>query len=236
MWSALFIFKCCLWTHIKSLCLLCDVLDMWGRGYLCLFIIISCILYVNWCSHVLCHYRYDCHFTQHVLIFMNCFILQEAECAVGFWAGGQWEVKSQPRWDVRWKSLFWHEQSGNKENFSGEGGREGGREGGGGLAVNPRPFSSTLGYCRASGGVTEWGGGGKGGIYPHLMSGHPFSPVPHPMQRVETRPVGGGEARWWVGGSTTKRWWSRPERRRAWDEVDRKTKLTRWVCFNIPCT
>lgn len=78
-----------------------------------------------------------------------------------------------------------------------------------------------LWHCWASDGVTEWGGGGKGGIYPHLMSGHPFSPVPHPMRQVETCP-GGSRGR--VMGVYSGEIMAMSRERRVWGEMERKTK------------
>lgn len=72
------------------------------------------------------------------------------------------------------------------------------------LAVHPQTFSSTFG---TAGPVMAWLNEvavGRLGVYPHLMSGHPFSPVPHLMRKVETCP--GGELRPCDGGSTLERW------------------------------
>lgn len=66
--------------------------------------------------------------------------------------------------------------------------------GGRSLAANPQPTSSAFGVAGPVMVRLNEVAGGKGGINPHLMSGHPSSPVPHPMWRVETRP-GGVEAR-----------------------------------------
>lgn len=67
------------------------------------------------------------------------------------------------------------------------------------------------------------------------MSGHPFSPVPHPMWPVETHPGGRGQRPF--DGVYNGEMIAVFQERRIGCEMDRKTiNITKWVCFNIPCT